>query len=115
MARPAMSAKTTSKHLTKSELDAKNGTEEKLRGRADKLRPPPYLTPPQKKIFRFIVGELSASGILGNLDVYVMTEYSIALDRMQEIEKRINDEFEQIASAALMSAKDRYTKSFFRC
>lgn len=115
MARPAMSAKTTSKHLTKSELNAKNGTEEKLRGRADKLRPPPYLTPPQKKIFRFIVSELSASGILGNLDVYVLTECSIALDRMQEIESRINQDSAQLSNDKLLQSKDRYTKSFFRC
>ena len=115
MARPAISGKTTSKHLTKSEADAKIGTEEKLRGSADKLRPPKYLTASQKKIFKFIVKELEASSILGNLDVYVLTECAIALDRMQEIEMRINEEFEQIASQSLMMAKDRYVKSFFRC
>lgn len=115
MARPAMSAKTTAKHLTKSEADAKTRTEDKLRGAADKLRPPKYLTSAQKKIFKFIVKELEASSILGNLDVYVLAECSIALDRMQEIEMRINEEFDQIASSALMMAKDRYTKSFFRC
>ncbi len=115
MGRPAMSAKTTSKHLTKAETEAKSSTEEKLRGKADKLRPPKYLTTAQKKIFKFIVRELEGSEILGNLDVYVLTECSIALDRMQEIESRINEEFDQITSAVLMSAKDKYTKSFFRC
>lgn len=115
VARPAMSSKTTAKHLTKSEADIKSSTEEKLRGAGDKLKPPKYLTAPQKKIFKFIVKELEGSEILGNLDIYVLTECCIALDRMQEIEKRINEEFEQISSTALMSAKDRYTKSFFRC
>ena len=115
MARPAISSKTTAKHLTKSEAEVKSSTEEKLRGAADKLRPPKYLTTSQKKIFKFIVRELEGSEILGNLDVYVLTECSIALDRMQEIESRINQEFDQITSATLMSAKDKYTKSFFRC
>lgn len=115
MARPAMSAKTTAKHLSKYEIDTKLGVEESLRGKADKLKPPKYLTASQKKIFRFIVTELESSDTLGNLDVYVLTECSIALDRMQEIESRINHEFENIASTALMTAKDRYTKSFFRC
>lgn len=110
-----MSSKTTAKHLTKSEADIKSSTEEKLRGAGDKLKPPKYLTTPQKKIFKFIVKELEACEILGNLDVYVLTECCIALDRMQEIEKRINEKFEQISSTALMTAKDRYTKSFFRC
>ena len=54
MGRPAMSAKTTSKHLSKSEMDAKNGVEEMLKGRSDKLKPPKYLTTQQKKIFKFM-------------------------------------------------------------
>lgn len=115
VARPSMSVKTTSKHLTKAEITAKSNTEEKLRGSSDKLRPPKYLTLSQKKIFRFIVSELESSEILGNLDVYVITECSIALDRMQEIETCINQHPEQMTSNAFMSAKDRYTKSFFRC
>lgn len=110
-----MSSKMTSKHLTKAESLAKLSTEDKLRGAGEKLRPPKYLTPSQKKTFKFIVNELKASDILGNLDVYVLTECCIALDRMQEIESRINKEFEQISSVALMSAKDKYVKSFFRC
>lgn len=115
MARPAMSAKTTSKHLTKAESAAKSGTEDRLRGDTNKLRPPKYLTAEQKKIFRFIVGELRASDILGNLDVYVLTECSIALARMKEIEMRINDDPSQLANDKLLQTKDRYTKTFFRC
>lgn len=115
MARPAMSAKTTSKHLTKAEAEVKSSTEEKLRGVGGRLRPPKYLTAAQKKIFRFIVKELEGSEILGNLDVYVLTECSIALDRMQEIESRINQDMSQISNDKLLQTKDRYTKSFFRC
>lgn len=115
MARPAISAKTTSKHLTKSEMNAKIGTEEKLKGKADKLRPPKHLTAAQRKIFKFIVKELEGSDILGNLDVYVLTECCIALDRMQDIESRINHDPAQISNDKLLQAKDRYTKSFFRC
>lgn len=115
MARPAVSAKTTSKHLTKAEADVRKGTEEKLRGKADKLRPPKYLTAAQKKIFKFIVRELEASEILGNLDIYVLTECCIALDRMQAIESRINEEPHNILNDKLLQAKDRYIKSFFRC
>ena len=115
VARPAMSAKTTAKPLTEAEKASKLSVEEQLRGSANKLKPPKYLTTSQKKIFRFIVGELAASQILGNLDIYVLTECCIALDRMQEIERLINEHFEQIASQTLMSAKDKYTRSFFRC
>ena len=115
VARPSMSSKTTAKHLTKSEADIKSKTEEKLRGAGDKLRPPKYLTTAQKKIFRLIVKELEGSEILGNLDVYVLTECSIAIDRMQEIESRINQEPHNILNDKLLQSKDRYLKSFFRC
>ena len=115
MARPAISAKTTSKHLTKSEMEAKSNTEEKLKGKTDKLRPPKHLTTAQKKIFKIIVKELEGSEILGNLDVYVLSECSIALDRMQEIDCRINEDPSQLANDKLLQTKDRYTKSFFRC
>lgn len=115
MGRPAMSAKVTAKHLSDAEMKSKLAAEERLRGKADRLRPPKYLTASQKKIFRFIVSELQESGVLGNLDVYVLAECSIALDRMQEIESQINSDFSMIASQSLMSAKDKYTRSFFRC
>ena len=115
MGRPAMSAKVTAKHLSDAEMKSKLAAEERLRGKADRLRPPKYLTASQKKIFRFIVGEMQESGVLGNLDVYVLAECSIALDRMQEIESQINSDFSMIASQSLMSAKDKYTRSFFRC
>ena len=38
-----------------------------------------------------------------------------ALDRMQEIESRINQDPELIISDKLLQVKERYTKSFFRC
>lgn len=115
VARPSMSAKTTAKHLTKAEKDAKMSAEDKLRGSADKLKPPKYLSAAQKKIFKFIVSELEGSDILGNLDVYVLSECSIALDRMQEIESRINQDTAQLSNDKLLQTKERYTKSFFRC
>ena len=115
MGRPAMSAKVTAKHLSDAEMKSKLAAEERLRGKADRLRPPKYLTASQKKIFRFIVSELQESGVLGNLDVYVLAECSIALDRMQEIESRINQDPVQLSNDKLLQAKDRYTKSFFRC
>ncbi len=115
MARPAMSAAVTAKHLSSAEKEAKTEVETNLRGKADKIKPPSYMTSAQKKIFRFIVHELEESQILGNLDIYVLAECSICIDRMQSIERKINSEPEQLNNSSLMSAKDKYTKSFFRC
>ncbi|MDE5772731.1 MAG: phage terminase small subunit P27 family, partial [Ruminococcus sp.] len=83
MARPSMSANITSKHLTNNEKNIRLETERKLKGGSNKLRPSKHLTAPQRKIFKFIVSNLESSGILGNLDNYVLDECSICIDRMQ--------------------------------
>lgn len=114
MARPAMSANVTSKHLTNDEKNMRLETESRLKGGSDKLRPSKHLTAPQRKIFKFIVSNLESSGILGNLDNYVLDECSICIDRMQTIEKQVNENPELLADSSLMATKDRYTKAFFR-
>ncbi len=114
MARPAMSANVTSKHLTNDEKNMRLETESRLKGGSDKLRPSKHLTAPQRKIFKFIVSNLESSGILGNLDNYVLDECSICIDRMRVIESRINANPEILEDTALMATKDRYTKAFHR-
>lgn len=115
MARPCKSvAVQADRSLNKDEIAARTRIEEKIKGNADKLKPPKYLTSSQKKIFKFILDNLKSSDILGNLDIYVLTECSICIDRMQEIEKRINARPESIDSPTLTAAKDKYTKAFFR-
>lgn len=114
MARPALSANVTVKHLTKSKRDGRLSAENRLKGSSDKLRPPSYLTAPQRKIFKFMVENLAPSGILGNVDVYVLADCSICIDRMQTIEKQVNESPDLLSDSSLMATKDRYTKAFFR-
>lgn len=66
MARPSKNAGLISKNLTKEEIQIRTETEEKLKGAADKISPPRHLTTKQKKIFKYVVKELEASGILGS-------------------------------------------------
>ncbi len=113
MARPAMSANVTTKHLTKAEKETKLSVEKKLKG-IGRPRPPEYLSTEQKKIFRFIVKSLENSDILAVMDVYVLSECSICIDRMRAIESRINANPEILEDTALMATKDRYTKAFHR-
>lgn len=115
MARPAKSVVTMSKNLTNEEIEIRLKAEEKLKGEANKIIPPKYLSTSQKKIFRNIVKELEASGILGNLDIYILSACSIALDRIQVIEQMINDDPELLRDKDLRLANDKYTKDFFRC
>lgn len=115
MARPCKSVNAMSKKLTKEEKEVRKETENKLKGEADKISPPKYLNKNQKKIFRNIVKELKESGILGNLDIYILSTCAISLDRMQTIEGKINEKPDLIYSKDLRLANDKYTKDFFRC
>lgn len=115
MGRPAKAVNTMSKHLSKVEMEERKEKEDCFKGKSDKIRPPTYLSASQKKIFRYIVKELEASEILGNLDIYILSTCSIAIDRLKEIETMINGDSELLLSKELMSAKDKYTKDLYRC
>lgn len=115
MGRPAKAVNTMSKHLSKAEMEERKEKEDCFKGKSDKIRPPTYLSASQKKIFRYIVKELEASEILGNLDIYILSTCSIAIDRLKEIETMINGDSELLLSKELMSAKDKYTKDLYRC
>lgn len=115
MARPCKAVGTQNRHNTKAEIQAREEQEARLRGLADKVKPPTYLSKQQKKIFKNIVKELEASGILCNLDIYILATCSIAIDRLQEIEKLVNEDITRLTDSKLMSTKDKYQKDFFRC
>lgn len=115
MARPSKSVMVISKNLTKEEIATRLKTEKKLKGEANKITSPKHLSTAQKKIFKNIVTELEASGILGNLDIYILSTCSIALDRMQEIEKMINENPMLMRDRDLRMTNDKYTRDFFRC
>ena len=113
MARPCKNVRLQhERSLDSTDAAARLSSEEKLKGSGEDLAPPEYLTPSQQSIFEYIVTNLEASGILGNLDVYVLAECSICIDRMQEIERTINEAGSIIPS--LVRLKETYTKAFFR-
>ncbi len=113
MARPAKSANVTSKHLTKAEADARKNAEEKLT--PDKPpKPPEHLSDSQRKIFKTVCTQLEESKILCSLDSYVLANFAIAVDRLNYIETLINAHPEKLLEKGVMTAKDKYTKDFFR-
>ena len=115
MARPAKPLNEQSGAITKEQALERERAEKKLRGKDDKVKPPSYLTNAQKKIFRYIVNELKASGVLGNLDVYVLTLAAVSIDRITDIENQINENSQLLLESKLMAAKEKYSKDFFRC
>ena len=115
MGRPSKSAKVlTEKSQTKAEIAERVEAENRLKG--DGMPEPPlHLSKEQKRIFSRIVRLLEASDILSELDSDVLGMCAIAIDRLAEIESRINNDPELISDAKLMSAKEKYAKEFFRC
>lgn len=117
MARPAKSVDMMSKNLTKEEYEARKQAEERLKGGTDKIKPPTYLSKDAKKIFNYIVEELKETGVLTNLDVFILASCSNAIARIQEAEKELNkglyDDKDKVKDA--LRVKESYTKEFFRC
>lgn len=116
MARPCKSAKVlTESSQTKDEIEKRIDEEEKIRGKADNINPSINLTESQKYIFDFIIEELEASGILSNLDKFLLTKAAIAIDRINFIENLINKDTKIMFNKDIMSKKDTYDKDFYRC
>jgi len=115
LARPSKSARVVHPcSQTKAELKARIEVEDELKGGSENLIPPNNLNANQKKTFKYIVDELKASKVLGNLDSYMLEMGVIAIDRLQTIEKEINRDFSKIYDKDLMSAKSKYTTDFFK-
>lgn len=115
MARPAKAVNVQTKNLTNAEKEAREFLESAVKGRPGDLSPPEYLTETQKKVFRNIVEGLEDSGILGALDVYILTTCAIAIDRLAAIESEINARPGLLSDSAYMGSKDKYTKDLYRC
>lgn len=116
MARPCKSAKVlTECSQTKEELQNRIDKENSLKGSGENINPPDYLNKNQVDLFNYIKQELEASDILGNLDVYILAKCAIAIDRLQEIEKKVNEKPQLMFRKEVMSTKDKYDKDFYRC
>ncbi len=114
MARPAKAINVQSKHNTKAETEKRKIVEDKLRGKSDKLIPPESFTKNQKQIFNFIYKELEASNILSNLDIFVLTNTAITIDRIQQYDKAIAEDSERLYDNVTINNRDRSVREFLR-
>lgn len=114
MARPSKSVSANKRNLTKEEKAIREDGEKKLKGKDDCIKPSSYLTTAQKTIFNNIVEQLKQSNVLGNIDIYVLDEAAIAIDRKRKIEKDINDNKIDLLDSKVISAKSQIHKEFCR-
>ena len=115
MGRTAKSVGVTSKHLTKDEIETRKKNEDALKGDGNKLIAPDYLTDEQADLFYFIIDELKESNILGNLDVFVLSQASISIDRLNKLEELINEDESYLMNNTFMACKRQYSSDFFKC
>jgi P27 family predicted phage terminase small subunit len=113
--RPTKPVNMQSGHLTAQEIADRKNAENLLKGGKNNIKPPSYLSKNQKTLFRKIVAELKASDILGNLDVFILTQLSIAIDRLQTIESMINEDPDNLMNEKLMASKNKYSNDLYRC
>ena len=93
-------------HISKEERQRRLQIETTLKGSADKIsKPPRYLTSTQKKIYKNIIQELEASNILSNLDVYILVSLCRAIDRVNYIEKLIDNDIDFLHDTQILKYK----------
>lgn len=127
MSRPAKSIDTNSQKMSKEERKQREEVEKNLRGGNEKIKAFKYLNKRQKAIFKDILNNLNKD-ILSNLDIYLLNQTAITIERLESIEKEINsaskikdadgkeqDKLDVKTIIALKSARDMYSKDFFRC
>lgn len=115
MARPAKSVKTKSGVIPKAEENARRAAEDGIRGGDSRLIPPEWLTEAQKAIFTYIRDTLKESGILGDLDIYILTHTAVTIDCLRTLEKKTNGNPKLLLDTGAAQSREKYTRDFFRC
>ena len=100
--------------MTKEDITVRNKVKEMFGAEVTKdLKPSSRLNSNQKKIFNFIKAHIENVGIHGDIDMHMLETASIAIDRLQSIEKLINEDFDMIRDRELMSAKSEVHNRIF--
>ena len=115
MSRPAKATGARVRHDTNADNRKRGDIESSLRGSDSLPKPPKFLSQPQRKIFRRITRELGPSGVLSGLDDYIISTFAVAVDRLEAIERQMNEDPELIGSERLTRAQNKYVKDFYRC
>lgn len=115
MARPAKLTSINNKKLTNIERDIRAKTEKKLAGNAEKLKAKSYLNRRQKQIFNYILEELKTASVVGSLDIYILTQTAITIDRLRSIEEFINNNPDKIYNSSVINSRTKIMNDFLKC
>lgn len=114
MGRPAKPVDAQSGNINSDVKESRKTTEDELKGSNVRVTPSFPLTKEQKRIFTRIKGLFQKAELLGELDGYVLTQGAVVIDRLQEIDRRINDDPELLFDRDVCNTRKEYMQSFFR-
>lgn len=109
----AKSAKTTKKHLTKAEKEARLAVENAFADDAD-VCPPSYLNKAQVEVFEFIAGVLKRVNVLSSLDTQTITQASVVIDMLNNANIQVAKYPELSIDAAFTQNIERLTRTYLK-
>jgi hypothetical protein len=113
MARPSKPVDAQSGAMASAEALRRKENEKIVAGKNDKVsKPTMELTKAQKKIRKNIVEIIEA--IASNADRYVIDQAAVAIDRLQQIEKMVNEEPDLMCDKTLQNTRKNYFSEFIR-
>lgn len=116
MARPAKPIELQSRHNTKTEIEQRKKIQDILKGDTEEsgILPPFELSEEQQEIFDLLINAYKKAEILGNLDGYIIAEGAVVIDRLREIERRINEDPGMMFLDNVRNTRKEYVQNFFR-
>lgn len=109
----AKSAKTTKKHLTKAEKEARLAVENAFADDAD-VCPPSYLNKEQVEVFEFISGVLKRANVLSSLDAQTITQASVVIDMLNSANVQVANDPELAIDSAFTQNMERLTRTYLK-
>ena len=109
----AKSAKTTKKHLTKAEKEARLAVENAFADDAD-VCPPSYFNNAQVEVFEFIAGVLKRANVLSSLDTQTITQASVVIDMLNNANIQVAKYPELSIDAAFTQNIERLTRTYLK-
>ena len=95
-------------HRTKEEIQKRKEAQEKLKGDNSKIEPTQKLNENEIRIFNSIKAEMKNSGVLSNLDSYLLTQLSGAIDKLEYLDAALEKKPALIFNKDFKSSKKLY-------
>ena len=102
-------------HRTKEEIENRREVQEKIKYKNDKIEPSQKLNEKQNEIFKYVKDLLKESEILSNADSFLLTQFAVALDKLQYLDQKANDSPNIIFNKDFKSSKKLYFDIFSKC